>query len=179
MPSTLVPCFMNSHNSALLLEDLGRVPGDWVPRGRSHPRRFQLRTPDAPRGDGISSRSASPRQGVPRAGHCAATAATTTAATINATSARDSLASPWSPTPGPSHSQNRPSGRGLDHVPRDPSPGGNPESPDPARRPLTPRAPPLPERPRVTGKDLFLLTFLLQTSGASTLLSNFLSSLSF
>lgn len=120
-----------------------------MPRGRSHPRRFQLRTPDAPRGDGISSRSASPRQGVPHAGHCAATAATTTAATINTTSARDSLASPWSPTPGPSHSQNRPSGRGLDHVPRDPSPGGNPESPDPAGRPLTPRAPPLPERPRV------------------------------
>lgn len=43
-------------------------------------------------------------------------------------SARDSPASPWSPTRGPSHSQNRPSGSQLDHVP-DPGPGGTRRAP--------------------------------------------------
>nr|XP_031325599.1 uncharacterized protein DKFZp434B061-like [Camelus dromedarius] len=111
-------------------------------RADPKPQRQPAAYPDAPRGAGISSRSASPRQGVPRDGHCAAAAAA--AATQRAGLPGVSM----EPDPGAFPFTNRPSSGRLDHVHR-PQPRRDLESPDPARRPLTPRAPPHPARLRV------------------------------
>lgn len=110
---------INSSGEPFSLEDSGRVPGDWVPRGRSHPRRFQLRTLDAPPRDRSPLAQPPPPGSSPRRALCRHRRHHH----HRHDQRHECGGTPrrlYEPDPGAFPFTKSPSGRGLDHVLRPP-----------------------------------------------------------